>query len=156
MGAIRRGFRDRGARGGGPRSRADRRGGRQPIGQDDGAGGPRDFDAGKKVMGRKRHLAVDTHGLPIACQITVASTQDRDALAPLLKVVRRKSPWVKMSFVDRVIKAMSLSARRSKPAASPLRSSSGPTKRSRDSSRCSSVGWSRKRSVGSARRDASQ
>jgi transposase len=64
------------------------------------AGGPKGFDAGKKVKGRKRHLAVDTLGLPIECQITVASTQDRDALAPLLKAVRRKSPWVKMSFVD--------------------------------------------------------
>lgn len=47
-----------------------------------------------------RQLAVDTLGLPIECQISVASTQDRDALAPLLKAVRRKSPWVKMSFVD--------------------------------------------------------
>jgi transposase len=64
------------------------------------AGGPRGFDAGKKVKGRKRHLAVDTIGLPIECQITAASMQDRDALAPLLKAVRFKSPWVKMSFVD--------------------------------------------------------
>jgi transposase len=64
------------------------------------AGGPRGFDAGKKVKGRKRHLAVDTLGLPIECQITAASTQDRDALAPLLKAVRCKSPWVEMSFVD--------------------------------------------------------
>ena len=44
------------------------------------AGGPRGFDAGKKVKGRKRHLAVDTLGLPIECQITAASMQDRDAL----------------------------------------------------------------------------
>ena len=64
------------------------------------AGGPRGFDAGKKVKGRKRHLAVDTLGLPIECHITAASTQDRDALAPLLGAVRRKSPWVKMAFVD--------------------------------------------------------
>jgi len=64
------------------------------------AGGPCGFDAGKKVKGRKRHLAVDTLGLPIECQITAASTQDRDALAPLLAAVHRKSPWVKMSFVD--------------------------------------------------------
>ena len=45
------------------------------------AGGPRGFDAGKKVKGRKRHLAVDTIGLPIECQITTADVQDRDALA---------------------------------------------------------------------------
>ena len=64
------------------------------------AGGPRGYDAGKKVKGRKRHVAVDTLGLPIECQITPADVQDRDALAPLLGAVRRKSPWVKMSFVD--------------------------------------------------------
>jgi transposase len=60
----------------------------------------RGFDAGKKVKGRKRHLAVDTLGLPVECQITVASVQDRDALAPLLKAAHRKSPQIKMSFVD--------------------------------------------------------
>ena len=64
------------------------------------AGGPRGYDAGKKVKGRKRHIAVDTPGLPIECQITTADVQDRDALAPLLGAVHKKSPWVKMSFVD--------------------------------------------------------
>jgi transposase len=64
------------------------------------AGGPRGFDAGKKIKGRKRHIAVDTLGLPIECQVTVASVQDRDALAPMLGAVHRKSPWVTMSFVD--------------------------------------------------------
>src|SRR5271166_3234683 len=64
------------------------------------AGGPRGFDAAKKIKGRKRHVAVDTLGLPIACQITPADTQDRDALAPVLREVRRKSPFVTMSFVD--------------------------------------------------------
>ena len=64
------------------------------------AGGPRGFDAGKKIKGRKRPVAVDTLGLPIECQVTAASVQDRDALAPLLSAVHRKSPWVTMSFVD--------------------------------------------------------
>ena len=64
------------------------------------AGGPRGFDAGKKIKGRKRHIAVDTLGLPIECQVTPASVQDRDALAPVLGAVHRKSPWVTMSFVD--------------------------------------------------------
>ncbi len=64
------------------------------------AGGPRGFDAAKKIKGRKRQIAVDTLGLPIECQITPADVQDRDALAPLLRAVHRKSPWVKMSFVD--------------------------------------------------------
>ncbi len=57
-------------------------------------------DAGKKVKGRKRHLAVDTLGLPVQCDVTPADVQDRDALAPILKAVRAKSPWVDLAFVD--------------------------------------------------------
>src|ERR1700760_741200 len=64
------------------------------------AGGPRGYDAGKKVKGRKRHIAVDTLGLPIKCQVTTADVQDRDALPDLLKAVSHKSPWVKLAFVD--------------------------------------------------------
>jgi transposase len=64
------------------------------------AGGPRGFDAAKKIKGRKRQIAVDTLGLPIECQITPADIQDRDALAPLLREVHRKSPFVQISFVD--------------------------------------------------------
>jgi transposase len=64
------------------------------------ASGPKDYDAGKKVKGRKRHIAVDTLGLPIKCQVTTADAQDRDALAPLLKAVSAKSPRVKLAFVD--------------------------------------------------------
>jgi transposase len=64
------------------------------------AGGPRGFDAAKKIKGRKRQIAVDTLGLPIECQITPADMQDRDALAPLLRDVRRKSPWVEICFAD--------------------------------------------------------
>ena len=63
-------------------------------------GGPRGYDAAKKVKGRKRQLAVDTLGLPITCQITTADVQDRDALAPMLKAVHAKSPFVTMAFVD--------------------------------------------------------
>ena len=65
------------------------------------AGGPRGFDAAKKIKGRKRHVAVDTLGLPIECQITPANIQDRDALAPLLRETHRKSPFVTTCFVDK-------------------------------------------------------
>ena len=64
------------------------------------AGGLRGYDAAKKVKGRKRHLAVDTLGLPIKCQVTPADVQDRDALPSLLAAVSRKSPCVKLAFVD--------------------------------------------------------
>ena len=44
------------------------------------AGGERGYDAAKKIKGRKRHLAVDTLGLPIKGQVTAADVQDRSAL----------------------------------------------------------------------------
>jgi transposase len=66
------------------------------------AGGPKGYDAGKKVKGRKRHVAVDTLGLPIKCQVTSADVQDRDALPDLLKAVSQKSPCVnsRLSMAD--------------------------------------------------------
>lgn len=39
----------------------------------------RGYDAGKKVSGRKRHIAVDTLGLILAAVVTVAGVQDADA-----------------------------------------------------------------------------
>ena len=33
------------------------------------AGGPRGYDAGKKVLGRKRHAMVDTDGRPLVLQV---------------------------------------------------------------------------------------
>ena len=44
----------------------------------------RGYDAGKKVEGRKRHLAVDVMGLILAVAVTAASVQDRDGARPLL------------------------------------------------------------------------
>ena len=64
------------------------------------AGGPSGYNAGKKVKGRKRHIAVDTLGLPIKCQVTPADVQDRQALPALLKAVSQKSPWIELAFVD--------------------------------------------------------
>jgi transposase len=64
------------------------------------AGGPRGYDAGKKVKGRKRHIAVDTLGLPIKCHITPADVQDRDALPSLLKAVSQRNPLIELAFAD--------------------------------------------------------
>ena len=64
------------------------------------SGGPRGYDAGKKIKGRKRHIGTDTLGLPVECHITGADVQDREALAPLLADIKRKSPWVEVCFAD--------------------------------------------------------
>jgi putative transposase len=42
------------------------------------------YDAGKKIKGRKRHLAVDTLGLVLAVMITSAAIQDRAAAKSLI------------------------------------------------------------------------
>ena len=39
-------------------------------------------DAGKKIEGRKRHLAVDTDGNPLVVQVHAANVQDRVARFP--------------------------------------------------------------------------
>ncbi|WP_307871882.1 AMP-binding protein [Micromonospora sp. U21] len=52
----------------------------------------RGYDAGKKINGRKRHIAVDTGGLVLAVIVTIAAVQDRDAGHRILAPVRRSSP----------------------------------------------------------------
>jgi hypothetical protein len=54
-------------------------------------GGPHGYDAGKKVLGRKRHTIVDTDGRPLALKVPPAPIQFRDEAAPLLA-----APFVEM------------------------------------------------------------
>jgi putative transposase len=49
--------------------------------------GERGYDAGKKIKGRKRHLAVDTLGLILTMVITSAAVQDRDAAKTLIRTL---------------------------------------------------------------------
>ncbi|WNO76818.1 transposase [Streptomyces sp. AM8-1-1] len=55
-------------------------------------GATRGFDGGKKVNGRKRHIAVDTLGLLLAVMVTAASVTDRDAGQTLLARLRLFGP----------------------------------------------------------------
>jgi len=64
------------------------------------SGGPRGFDAGKKVKGRKRHAMVDTDGRALVLQITPASVQDRDGAVPLLQASRAPFSFVERVFAD--------------------------------------------------------
>ena len=58
----------------------------------------RGYDAGKKINGTKRHIAVDTLGLLLTVLVTAASVQDRDAAKPLLWNLRRAFPSIKLSL----------------------------------------------------------
>src|SRR6201995_1038500 len=64
------------------------------------AGGPRGYDAGKKVLGRKRHAMVDTDGRPLVLHVHPASVQDRDGAVPLLRASRGSFPFVELVFAD--------------------------------------------------------
>ena len=52
----------------------------------------RGYDAGKKINGTKRHIAVDALGLLLALLVTAASVQDRDAAKPLLWNLKKAFP----------------------------------------------------------------
>ena len=64
------------------------------------AGGPRGYDAGKKINARKRHAMVDTDGRALVLQIHPASVQDRDGAVPLLRASRRSFPFIELAFAD--------------------------------------------------------
>lgn len=64
------------------------------------SGGPRGYDAGKKVKGRKRHILTDTIGLPVGMIVHTADVQDRDGAPDLLASVRNAFPWLRHVFAD--------------------------------------------------------
>ena len=64
------------------------------------SGGLRGYDAGKKVMGRKRHILTDTLGLLIGLIVHGADVQDRDGAPALLKSIRHAFPWLRHLFAD--------------------------------------------------------
>ncbi|MEU6016681.1 IS5 family transposase [Streptomyces sp. NPDC047515] len=60
----------------------------------------RGYDAGKKINGRKRHLVVDTRGLPLLVLVTPASLTDRDAAKELLFRLRLMHPEITIVWAD--------------------------------------------------------
>lgn len=63
-------------------------------------GGPRGFDAGKKIKGRKRHIITDTLGHLVGLVIHPADIQDRDGAVRVLNAVRSLYPWLRHVFAD--------------------------------------------------------
>ena len=60
----------------------------------------RGFDAGKKINGRKRHIAVDTLGLLLVVMVTAANVQDRDAAKPLLHALASACHRIRLIWAD--------------------------------------------------------
>ncbi len=69
-------------------------------GADTVAATSRGYDAGKKVNGRKRHIAVDTGGLLLAVVVTMAGIQDRDGAHRLLTALRTRFSTVTHVWAD--------------------------------------------------------
>lgn len=58
------------------------------------------YDAGKKISGIKRHVAVDTQGLPHAIHITTANITDREGAITMAKNSKEDLSHVKAFLVD--------------------------------------------------------
>ena len=64
-------------------------------------GGPRGYDAAKKIKGRKRHILVDTMGLILAVLVTSAGVSDADGAQRLLgQIFEFQFPRLKVIWAD--------------------------------------------------------
>lgn len=71
-------------------------------------GGPRGYDAGKRVKGRKRHVVTDTNGLLLAVHVHPANIQDNHGAVPLLRELRQIYPGLSHIFADRIYRGRQL------------------------------------------------
>src|SRR5690242_5346297 len=60
----------------------------------------RGYDSGKKINGRKRHIAVDTLGLLLVVIVTAANLQDRPASRLLLSQLRSVQSGIRHIWAD--------------------------------------------------------
>ena len=60
----------------------------------------RGYDAGKRVSGRRRRLAVDTGGLLLTVVVTIAGIQDRDGAVRLRAALRAKVSTIVLIWAD--------------------------------------------------------
>lgn len=72
------------------------------------SGGPRGFDAAKRIKGRKRHIVTDTTGLLLRALVHAANVQDNHGAVPLLRTVGRQLPGLRYIFADRVYRGPKL------------------------------------------------
>ena len=64
------------------------------------SGGPRGYDAGKKIKGRKRHILTDIKGNLIHAVVHTADIQDRDGAPLVLAQIVKRFPWLRHVFAD--------------------------------------------------------
>ena len=64
------------------------------------AQGSRGYDGAKKIVGRKRHIAVDTDGRLLLVNLTTAEIADSAGAQAVLDAIHSRWPWVKHLFAD--------------------------------------------------------
>lgn len=74
------------------------------------SGGPRGFDAAKRVKGRKRHIVTDTTGALLAVLVHPANIQDNHAAVPLLTTLAQQFRKLRYIFADRLYRGPKLLA----------------------------------------------
>ena len=121
------------------------------------SGGPRGYDAAKKIKGRKRHIVTDTGGLLVGAEVHPADIQDRDGAVLVIEAIHQLFPWLRHLFLRSFIGRPNRIGTPLKPqASSPCNGVaavlSGNTAAS---SLCSSARrWSRSNPLRTARRSA--
>ena len=60
----------------------------------------RDYDVGKKDVGRTRHIAVDTDDRFLMINLTSTNISDSATTPMILDTIRKHWPWVKHLFAD--------------------------------------------------------
>jgi hypothetical protein len=66
------------------------------------AGGPRGFDAAKKINGRMRHLVTDTTGPLVGAEVHPADVQGRDGAPLVIATIHDPFLWLRHRFADSV------------------------------------------------------
>ncbi len=80
-------------------------------------GGPRGYEGGKKLSGRKRHLLVDTLGLVLKAFVHEADVRDPEAAPALLAWASQSLPSVRHFWGDRAQQPFGLPPRPTKSQA---------------------------------------
>ncbi|MBX6375183.1 MAG: IS5 family transposase [Acetobacteraceae bacterium] len=60
----------------------------------------RGYDGGRRIVGRKRHVAVDTDGRLLMVHLTTADVSDSAGAQTILAAIRKRRPWLKRLFED--------------------------------------------------------
>ena len=58
------------------------------------------YDAAKKIVGCKRHIAVDTDGRLLMINLTTADISDSAGAQIILDAIRKRWPWIEHLFAD--------------------------------------------------------